>query len=214
MNAVAGTHLARLKVKVLPAFHLPPVAQESLSLNDGPSSSAWRTLTEAEFMALTGVSDPGEVALGLFEIPKHLLKVWWPAAEAVFSEGGGGQESQEFRRFARQLADHFSFKRVPLCPAARCEVLVSAGGLMSTGCGASAASAPSSGAYQALLINLGDQTCDVVLQWKEGMPGDASKQLLLRLSLDPRRGCAIPWELEYDTCTVGRTQPEILVRIC
>lgn len=79
----------------------------------------WRPLSASESTA------PSANAVSVIAIPKHLLKRWWKLAES--SDRELSNLSAGFQRYAREVAEYFSYKDWALPPDAVMEVVASDG---------------------------------------------------------------------------------------
>lgn len=211
-----------LRLAIAPRFHVRADWQTRLQINGGvePKGNAllarsdWRELTEEELTQVMATS--GAVGAGvaqLFNLPSHVAALWWEAAEAVDTAGGGAS----YERFVGQVVELLQFKQMPLPESCGFDVRVSQPGMRSTrldarsGDAGGLAVSPIGDAGRRTLawINLGDEATHVVMANIVETPlaflAANPDYPLLRLRLESGEGLWFPTlAVAHDGDTVGK----------
>lgn len=232
-----STLLPGVQVVPAPRFHIDGAWSERLSINSGTviddghlyPRTNWRSPTQAELDLLTTESaSSGELIL-LFSIPDHLQAQWWSLASE--SVGEAGLEGETFKKFANDILDYLLFKKMPLPPECRFEVILTAPGQPSAR--VNAVGLLGDLAASALLggINLSDEDayviflnlCDIpVSDPNSAVIEERQRAFLLencdypltRLKLRPREGYWLPRRsIIIDRDTLGRSEIDVHLAI-
>jgi len=164
---------------------------------------------------------PGTPAVGLFELPKHLMKKWADAIDSQGDLGDGFQISPKvFTQFAEAVIEFLRFKKTPRPAECRCDLAR----ITTTGVRIDAkGSEDGSRAESLLVINLGPEVAVGAFDSPDGSHFDAAgstggeckmeERKPDRARLHPGEGCALlrgvlsTWECAGD----GSNETMILV---
>jgi hypothetical protein len=92
------------------------------------ASQAWRAPDEREVEQLNASGTPGagapnvEDCLALFNLPRHLLSVWWQIMDRA--QQSGDRNLPGFDGFVTKVAEFLAFKHLAVPEGAACELLI------------------------------------------------------------------------------------------
>jgi hypothetical protein len=185
-----------------PRFHLPLPWADRIRVNGGglwadgrwQADDSWRPATDAELAVLLGEgmseSAVWEDAVTAFAIPAHLQSMWWDLAAAA--ETG----EPDLGPFAQAFVEFGQFKRLPVPPRSRFEVVVTPPGRP-----IAYWEAVTQSHHEVAGVNLGDERTSVILlnRKPEACPGGVAAFLqaypaypLVRVLLEPGEGLWFP----------------------
>jgi len=213
-----------LRLGIAPRFHLSADWGARLEVNDGIEVDAAGALWPKASWRRAGEEEShlwlGEGGGLLFQLPSHLRRSWWRAAEQIEPGSSGGGAYQEFVAHA---VDFLTFKQLPLPEACGFDVRVSRPGLRTTRTDAPGLgfTAPAAGRRTLAWVNLGDEATHLVLVPAPAvhdpaalrrLAAEAPDSPLLRLRLEPGEGLWFPAApIAHDGDTVGKLEVDVVL---
>lgn len=184
---------AGLRFGLGPRFHSDWPWIDRLRLNGGVSCEKgervplpnWRLPTPMELELLLAGHGAGrwERDCCLWRLPEHLRQLWWKrAAEELLT---ASDQLSGYETFLHEVTAFARFKRMPLRPACRFDLLARPPGQPTS------LSQEGESARLIALVNLGDETSAVVL-WNRPVRQEEANYPLVKVLLQPGEGCWLP----------------------